>query len=75
MLSKAEIKYFNECASEILSSEKVQLMRTFPHHGNVSCLEHSLSVAYYSYLLCKNCTYVLIFKVLLEELYYTTFSL
>ncbi|MFN1958863.1 MAG: HD domain-containing protein [Clostridioides difficile] len=53
MLSKAEIKYFNECASEILSSEKVQLMRTFPHHGNVSCLEHSLSVAYYSYLLCK----------------------
>ncbi|MDB0441573.1 HD domain-containing protein [Clostridioides difficile] len=53
MLSKTEIKYFNDCASEILSSEKVQLMRTFPHHGNVSCLEHSLSVAYYSYLLCK----------------------
>lgn len=52
-LTQEERDYFDTCAKEILSSEAVQSMRGFVQHGRVSCLEHSLAVAYYSYWLCR----------------------
>jgi uncharacterized protein len=52
-LSIEEQQYFKDCAAEILQSDEVQSMSTFIQHANISCLEHSVSVAYYSYHLCR----------------------
>lgn len=52
-LNESEKQYFRSCASELLLSDDVQLMATFIQHANVSCLDHSISVAYYSYLICR----------------------
>ncbi|MBE6828736.1 HD domain-containing protein [Clostridium sp. KNHs216] len=52
-LSQSERQYFTDCSLELLKSEIVQRMGTFIQHANVSCLEHSISVAYYSYWLCR----------------------
>lgn len=52
-LSKGEKQYFRDCSLELLKSEDVQLMGTFIQHANISCLEHSISVAYFSYCLCR----------------------
>ncbi|WP_312694479.1 HD domain-containing protein [Caproiciproducens sp.] len=52
-LSNGEKQYFRDCSLELLKSEDVQLMGTFIQHANISCLEHSISVAYYSYCLCR----------------------
>ncbi len=53
MLSANDQAYFWECAKDILASEDVQRMKTFIQHGNVSCYEHSLCVAYGSFCLCR----------------------
>lgn len=52
-LSQSEIDFFRACAQELLESTDVQLMNTFIQHAQITCLEHSISVAYYSYLLCR----------------------
>ena len=52
-LSKGEKQYFRDCSLELLKSEDVQLMGTFIQHANISCLDHSISVAYFSYCLCR----------------------
>ncbi len=52
-LSNGEKQYFRDCSLELLKSEDVQLMGTFIQHANISCLEHSISVAYFSYCLCR----------------------
>lgn len=52
-LSNGEKQYFRDCSLELLKSEDVQLMGTFIQHANISCLEHSISVAYYSYCLSR----------------------
>ena len=52
-LTESENQYFKGCAAELLKSDDVQLMDAFIQHANVSCLEHSISVAYYSYLMCQ----------------------
>ena len=51
-LTRDEHLYFNACAKALLACPDVQSMSAFTQHGRVSCLEHSLSVAYYSYWLC-----------------------
>lgn len=38
---------------ELLESKDVQRMSTFIQHANISCLEHSISVAYYSFWMCQ----------------------
>jgi uncharacterized protein len=53
VLNKKEKQYFTDCTAELLKSDEVQLMSTFIQHANVSCLEHSISVAYYSYMVCQ----------------------
>ena len=52
-LTRDEHLYFNACAKALLACPEVQSMSAFTQHGRVSCLEHSLSVAYYSYWLCR----------------------
>lgn len=44
--------YFNDCTEELLASHEVKRMEQFMQHGQTTCLQHSLSVAYNSYLLC-----------------------
>ncbi len=48
--------YFDEfvaCVEDLLATQEVRKMRLFSHHANVSCLEHSVAVAYTSFLFCK----------------------
>lgn len=52
-LTDQEKQYFRSCAAELLKSADVQKMSTFMQHANISCLEHSISVAYYSYWMCR----------------------
>lgn len=52
-LNQKEKQYFARCAEELLESGEVQRMSKFIQHANVTTLEHSISVAYYSYWLCR----------------------
>lgn len=52
-LNQKEKQYFMQCARELLESGEVQRMNQFIQHANVTTLEHSISVAYYSYWLCR----------------------
>ena len=38
---------------DLLQSEPVQRLDTFTHHADSSRLQHSVNVAYYSFLLCR----------------------
>lgn len=45
---------FAEIVRDLIHSDKVQRMENIKHHvGGVSCLEHSIFVAYLSFLMCK----------------------
>lgn len=48
-LTQSENHFFLECAGELLKSRNVRLMDTFIQHADVSCLRHSISVAYTSF--------------------------
>ena len=52
---KTSINYpeFEEIISDLSNNKDVISMNQFIHHGNVNCLEHSMSVAYRSYVVCK----------------------
>jgi uncharacterized protein len=53
VLSESEKNYFKSCSTELLKLDDVKPMKKFIQHANVSCLEHSISVAYYSYCICR----------------------
>ncbi len=44
---------FLEIVNDILENETVQDLKNYKHHYGFTRLEHSMSVAYYSYLICK----------------------
>ena len=44
---------FLHIIEDILNNETVQSLQNFRHHYGSNRLEHSLSVAYYSYKICK----------------------
>ena len=50
-LSYSELEYFESTLQELLSSPYVQEMQYYTQHGQTSCLEHCLFVAYFSYYL------------------------
>ena len=52
-LTSEERERFIACVRELLENEHVRSMDRFIQHGRVSCLEHCVSVAYYSYWLCR----------------------
>lgn len=44
---------FNDCVGDLLELEDVLKLDDFMQHCNTSRLQHSINVAYYSYLICK----------------------
>ena len=48
-----EDKEYVELISDLLRNEKVNKMRLYRQHHNVSCFEHCLYVSYNTYLICK----------------------
>ena len=52
MDNSCDIEYL-DCVSDLIDHELVKSMKDYSHHKNVDCLEHSLSVSYHSYLLCR----------------------
>ena len=53
---RAKSQSFGEyanCIDDLLQSEITGSMSSYTQHGSVTCLDHSLSVSYYSYLLCR----------------------
>ena len=51
--SKQDAAFFEDCCRGLLAFSEVQSMRGFLQHGCVSTLEHSLSVAWNSFALCR----------------------
>lgn len=48
-----ELSFFENHIEDLLESDEVKSMSNYIQHGQVSCLDHSLSVAYYSYVFCQ----------------------
>ena len=44
---------FRRCVGDLIGNETVLSMREFMQHGDITCLEHCLQVAYCSYLACR----------------------
>lgn len=44
---------FYSYIEDILKNEEVQKMNNFTHHYGTTCLQHSINVSYYNYLLAK----------------------
>ena len=53
MTSKYEMTIFNKYASDIIQNKYINRLEEFVHHGNVTRLEHSMSVAYECFKLAK----------------------
>lgn len=47
-------KEYMDCVKDLLDNDEVKAMKYFKHHKKTSCYDHSLSVSYKSYLICKN---------------------
>lgn len=52
-LSNEDKRYFIKKVKQFLAIERVKQLDDYIQHGNVTCLEHSLSVAYSSFLFCR----------------------
>ena len=48
-----EDRIFIKTAREIISHEKVKLMKNFTQHGDVSCYKHCIMVTLYAYMYAK----------------------
>lgn len=46
-------KKFVSTARKILANKKVQLMKKFTQHGDISCYEHCIMVSLYAYMYAK----------------------
>lgn len=46
-------KEYTDCVEDLLQSEITDSMNSYIQHGSVTCFEHSLSVSYCSYVLCR----------------------
>lgn len=53
VMTGREVDYFNGILSDFLASDNFLSMKNYYQHANVSCLEHSVSVAYLSYRAVK----------------------
>lgn len=47
------IKEYTECIDDLLQNEITGFMNNFMQHGSVTRFDHSLSVSYYSYVVCR----------------------
>jgi len=53
LVKSRSIGEFTNCIDDLLQSEITDSMNSFIQHGSVTCFDHSLSVSYYSYLICR----------------------
>lgn len=53
MVMRFKRNEFFDIINEIMINEEVQKLKLFKHHYAYTRFEHSLSVAYYSYIICK----------------------
>ncbi len=53
LLTEEESRFFRGCVRELLQNRDVRSMSSFVQHGNVSTLEHCVSVAYISFEIGK----------------------
>ncbi len=44
---------YMDCIQDLIKHKKVRSMSNYIQHNNIDCLEHCLSVSYYSYLFCR----------------------
>lgn len=42
------------CIEDLCQHPKVQMMKNYKHHKELSCLEHSLRVSYLSFIICRS---------------------
>lgn len=52
-MTKREEEQFENILHDLLKDERILRMNAFIQHGNVTCLEHCISVAYFSYAFCR----------------------
>lgn len=52
-VSNPKIKEFNDMICDLLQIDEVQLLKTFSQHMNTTRFQHSVNVAYYTFLLCR----------------------
>lgn len=52
-LSQEDNEYFKEMMIELINMPEIKQLSNFIQHGTVTCLEHSIGVAYISYYFCK----------------------
>jgi len=48
-LTREQIDFFHSCARDVVETDQYQQMAEFMQHGNTTCLQHCIAVAYYSY--------------------------
>ena len=53
MIMKFKKNEFLEIVSDIMMNAEVQKLKFYKHHYGYTRFEHSLSVSYYSYIVCK----------------------
>ena len=44
---------YKECIADLINHKDVKLMETYIQHSNINCLEHSVSVSYRAFIVCK----------------------
>ena len=49
-----DVEEYKTCVVGLLEHEAVCSMKDYIQHSDISCFEHSLTVSYYSYCICKN---------------------
>ena len=48
-----KVDEFKECIIDLTTNESIISMENYIQHGNITCLEHCISVSYLSYLNCR----------------------
>ena len=49
----SSLQGYTNCIEDLLKNEVTSSMDSLIQHGSVTCFDHSLSVSYYSYILCR----------------------
>ena len=52
-LSNPKIKEFNDMICDLLQIDEVQLLKGFSQHMDTTRFQHSINVAYYTFLICR----------------------
>lgn len=52
-VKSSSLKEYTECVDDLLQNQVTHSLENFIQHGSVTGFDHSLSVSYYSFLICK----------------------